>query len=495
MINFAHSKGHAFVSAISRSEQKHMGQFMTPPQIASFMARGIVADVDHRQVRVLEPAAGAGILAAAVVMELIAKECPPAEIDLLMFELDERLVAGLQELGNGLETACKERGVVLDWKVIQEDFLLSDIATVGVPPGRLLVISNPPYFKIGKQDPRALAHKYAVYGQPNIYGLFMAACARLVADGGKWCFITPRSWMSGSYFSQVRRTMFSCLTVDALHSFESRKEHFAGEAILQEALITWATGTVEVRRPDIRVSRSVGLADLGTAKMQKLPAARIAANGQGQGITLPAEGDATEFDAWTDTLAVYGFKVSTGPVVPFRSESHLREFAAPGTVPLLWMQHVSASGVKWPIQKKREHIQAGPGSAWMLVKNVPMVLMRRFSPNENTRRINAAAYSGDLPGTVIGLENHLNYIYRPHGEMSVEEARGLAAFLGSSMVDREIRSMTGSTQVNALDLRNMRLPPLEQLVAIGRSISATSDLAAMDEVVERTLRTAAVVIS
>lgn len=76
-----------------------------------------------------------------------------------------------------------------------------------------------------------------------------------------------------------------------------------------------------------------------------------------------------------------------------------------------------------------------------------MVVMRRFSPKEDQRRVTAAAYIGGLPGDALGLENHLNYIYRPGGTVSAEEALGLAAYLNSSMVDIALRAVTSSARV------------------------------------------------
>ncbi|PWF45068.1 Eco57I restriction-modification methylase domain-containing protein [Massilia glaciei] len=488
MINSAHFNGKAFVAALSREEQKRMGQFMTPPEIATFMARRLIENVDEPIVRVLEPAAGAGVLAAAVVQELLVRDRLPSKIELLMFELDERLVAGLAQLAREMHSACAARGVELDWQVRQEDFLLSELAVTGVSATRLLIISNPPYFKLTKNDPRAVAHSYAVYGQPNIYGLFMAACARLVTAGGKWCFITPRSWMSGNYFSAVRRTMFSHLCMDALHSFESRKDHFAEDAILQEAIITWASAVAQPEpRSQVIVTRSVGIADMEKAPVHAMPIAKLIGSGGSRMVALPVAGGGGHFDDWSDSLDTYGIKISTGPVVPFRALEYVRQFPSPGTVPLLWMQHVSTQGVVWPIQKKREHILAEAGSAWMLVRNAPMVLMRRFSPNESARRISITAYAGTLPGELIGLENHLNYIYRAGGGMSAAEALGLAAFFGSAIVDKKIRSTAGSTQVNAVDLRQMKLPPLVQILAIGNLLHFGSSLAEMDLAVERVL--------
>jgi hypothetical protein len=68
------------------------------------------------------------------------------------------------------------------------------------------------------------------------------------------------------------------------------------------------------------------------------------------------------------------------------------------------------------------------------------------------------------------MENHINYIYRPHGEMSEEEAFGLAALFNSQLMDDYFRALNGNTQVNATDIRNMPLPPSSEIVNIGRLV-------------------------
>lgn len=489
LTQFAHAAGRSFAASLSRDEQKAMGQFMTPLAIAQYMAKRLVSSVDNTYIRLLEPSAGAGILAAAVVEELLAKENPPRSLEVVVCEMDVRLYATLEALGEKMAHACEQAGVAFKFELQAGDFLLSDIALSGKAIDGLVIIANPPYFKIAKNDPRAVAHSYAVHGQPNIYGLFMAACARLVGAGDKWCFIVPRSWMNGAYFGAVRRTLFDHLRPDSLHAFESRKAHFEEDAILQEAVIMWATGRVNVDPTlHVLVTRSKGISDLADSEIQALALARLVGNDFDQTVALPGD-HADPFEAWTATLETYGLKVSTGPVVAFRAAEHIRQLGERGTVPLLWMQHIRHNSVRWPIQKKREHIHADATAAWMLVPNIPMVLMRRFSPKEDERRVTAAGYIGHLPGAVIGLENHLNYVYRPGGQMSENEVRGLAAFLNSRLVDTHFRASAGSTQVNAKELRRLKLPPLQNLVAIGRALHNNATLEQADDAVDRLLIT------
>jgi adenine-specific DNA-methyltransferase len=485
LVNFAHAAGRRFVATLDRGEQKLLGQFMTPPAIATFMARRLVGTLDQPQVRVLEPAAGAGILAAAVIEELLAKDERPELIDLLICELDPRLLPMLEALGNQIRMACEAVNVELRFHIQSGDFLLSEIALSGQAIDGLIVISNPPYFKLTKDDPRATAHAYAVHGQPNIYGLFMAACARLIGVGGKWCFITPRSWMNGSYFSAVRRVIFLHVRPDSIHAFESRKEHFELDSVQQEAVITWATGLVEFETLlQVMVTRSQGIGDLNDGQVQALPIGRLIGDDEHRTMALPTNA-ADPFEDWTDTLSSLGLKVSTGPVVAFRAADFTRDTSERGSVPLLWMQHVTHNCIRWPINKKREHIRAVSASAWMLVPNTPMVVMRRFSPKEDERRVTSAAYLGHLPGEALGLENHLNYVYRPGGRMTPAEAKGLAAFLNSRLVDIHFRARAGSTQVNATELRKLTFPSLAVLVAIGQAVPEHAPLSQIDLIVER----------
>ncbi|GFM83522.1 hypothetical protein PSCICN_42140 [Pseudomonas cichorii] len=487
---FAHLNGKAFISSLDRDEQKSLGQFMTPPPIARFMAQRVITGVVSDDISILEPAAGAGVLVAAVVQELLQRQAPPDRIELTLYEVDERLKPYLKRLADRLRKAAKNLHVKLSCSIVIGDFLLSDLAKSSRPKFDIC-IANPPYFKLNKSDLRAKAHAYAVYGQPNIYGLFQAACSSLIKPAGRWCFITPRSWLDGPYFAAVRRHLLHYLHIDAMHLFESRNAHFYEDTILQEAVIAWATAQ-PMLAGEIAFSTSQGVSDLPEAELFAIPAIEVIGSDEERAIAIPVAAGANhgvdDFEGWHHTLASFGFKVSTGPVVPFRSKDFIQEVVGADTVPLLWMQHVRHVGIKWPIQKKREHIVSNAASAWMLLRNTNYVIMRRFSPKEDVRRVTAAPYlARSLPGEFIGIENHLNYIYRPGGGLSRAETLGLSAFLNSKIVDAYFRAISGSTQVNATELRKLRFPPLESIVAIGDLLSDTPTLAEVDGAVERVL--------
>lgn len=489
---FAHLNGKAFVSSLDREEQKSLGQFMTPPPIAIFMAQRAIEGIASDIVRVLEPSAGAGILAAAVVQELLQREAPPRQIEVTLYEMDERLKPCLRRLADRMRSAAKRYDVKLSCSIYIGDFLMSELS--GSDQKKFDVcIANPPYFKINKSDPRAEAHSYAVYGQPNIYGLFQAACANLISPAGRWCFITPRSWLNGAYFAAVRRHILRRLHIESLHLFESRADHFYEDSILQEAVIACAT-VQPIGMGEIACSTSHGVSDLSEAPIVLVPNCQVISCDNDMSIAIPVAAGANhgnnDFHELLDTLSTLGLKVSTGPVVPFRSKEYILECPSPESVPLFWMQHVKHMEISWPIQKKREHISFAAESAWMLLKNSNYVVMRRFSPKEDVRRVTAAAYLAlNFAYDYIGLENHLNYIHKPGGELTREEAVGLSAFLNSSIVDAYFRTIAGSTQVNATELRKLRFPPMAVLTAIGTLLreNPTPTLVEVDEAVNQAL--------
>ena len=125
-------------------------------------------------------------------------------------------------------------------------------------------------------------------------------------------------------------------------------------------------------------------------------------------------------DTWTGSLHAYGLDISAGLVLPFRATEFLTEQDNGVTVPLLWLNHVRARDIQWPAtSRKPQYIKNKADSRRLLVPNSTYVLLRRFSAKEEYRRMTTAPLLPDqIPTDMIGLENHLNYIYRPGGYMT-----------------------------------------------------------------------------
>ena len=65
---------------------------------------------------------------------------------------DARLLPALSDACVACREAAAHRGVVLEFEVRHEDFLLSPLC-LAQPPVADVVIANPPYFKLNSGDP------------------------------------------------------------------------------------------------------------------------------------------------------------------------------------------------------------------------------------------------------------------------------------------------------------------------------------------------------
>lgn len=501
----ADKAGAAYAAEVTADHRKNHGLYLTAVAVADFMAARTTVTGDC--IRVLDPAAGAGILLCALVESLVTRPKAPNRIELVAYEIDPHLAGILSEVLGQLKEWAAERGVAMSVVVTSRDFVLEHADALRGVGGFLpllpdsnafdVVIANPPYFKLNKADPRARAAAGVVHGQPNIYGLFMAIGAALLRQGGELTFITPRSFASGPYFRLFRDKFFQCIRPELVHVFGSRRDPFNRDAVLQENVILRGIrhdGWLHQKPSDVMIiSSSVGVADLADSESRSVPVGSVLDLASHEKVLrLPvtdAEDELTRLvDSWPGSLRAYGLQISTGPVVPFRATQFIDEAGqVPGNhVPLLWMNHVQPMQVTWPMGRhKPEYMKHVTDALALLVPNRNYVLLRRFSAKEEERRLVAGPYmatSGTT--TMIGLENHLNYIYRPGGTLTEDEAFGLAALLSSSLLDTYFRIGNGNTQVSATELRAMPLPALSIVIAIGRQARAFGhDLAAINAVV------------
>jgi adenine-specific DNA-methyltransferase len=363
-----------------------------------------------------------------------------------------------------------------------------------------VAIGNPPYFKIAKSDPRAVVADAVVHGQPNIYALFMAIAGRLLSREGQMVFITPRSFASGHYFKRFREEFFRDMRPDAIHAFGSRKEAFRRDDVLQENIILRASRRSPRRGRGcdvVSISTSSGSADLSDARSRQVPISAVLDTATPEQFLFVPTSDEDDqaiaiVDSWTGTLHRHGLEISTGPVVAFRATDliHEKQDEAVSRVPLLWMQHVRAMRIDWPLieTRKEQFIDAAAGERSLLVPDRNYVVLRRFSAKEEARRLVAAPLvAGRLGFKAIGLENHLNYIHRPKGQLDEDETWGLAAIYNSLVLDRYFRALNGSTQVNATELRAIPLPDRDTILEIGRRVRGITDPVRIDRSVADTL--------
>jgi adenine-specific DNA-methyltransferase len=495
MLNHAVKLQKRFENSVSGAYRKERGQVFTPPEVARFMA-SLFGRIPGEYV-LLDAGAGAGILTAAFC-ERIGELRSPRTVIAHVFENDPQLIPLLKRNLDNCRRVLSESGHAFDYVLHAEDFIRA--TSHGLNEELLFdrsrfkaefdgAILNPPYFKLRKDSEHAKLMEKIVHGQPNIYAFFMALAARLLKRGGEMVSITPRSFCNGLYFRGFRQWFFERVALDHIHIFESRTATFRQSNILQESIITKSHG-LGAHSPEITVTASFGTELNRDLHLAKFPAEEIIDNSTGDYIIRIPESEKDReimqvVESYPKRFAETGLRISTGPVVAFRAAEYLLADAiGEADVPLLQPHNVKPFTLLWPFAKngKPKAIKRCKESLRLLIPTKNYVLLKRFSSKEERRRLTAACLlKSRFPFLYVGIENHVNYIYHADRDLTEDEAYGIAALFNSTAIDRYFRSISGSTQVNATEIRAMYFPDLETISRIGRQ--ARADVALAESVV------------
>lgn len=454
-----------------------MGQFLTPTPIATFMAG--MFECEKSKVRILDPGAGIGSLSAALVLRLCERPRRPVSILVTAYEIDPVLVTYLRQTLDRCRRACTSAGISFQARIIEQDFLEAVAnGLVGDEQERFdCAILNPPYRKIRADSKERSILRSLGLETTNLYTGFVAAAARLLVPHGEMVAITPRSFCNGPYFEPFRQYFLREMRFRRAHVFDARDKVFGDDKVLQENIIFYAVKNTKVNS-EVMVSASAEPgASLRTRTIKHDELIRPEDRHAVIHIVPEKEGEfiRAQIGSLGGTHSGLGLTVSTGRVVDFRARDLLRAQPGKNTVPLIYPSHFKHGYVEWPNGKTRKPnaLALGPTAEELVVPQGYYVLTKRFSSKEERRRIVAAVYDPTrVAATQVAFENHLNYFHERGSGLPATLAKGLAAYLNSSLVDAYFRQFSGHTQVNASDLRSLPYPTRSALVALGRHIGS-----------------------
>lgn len=495
---YADRLGIYYTRQVTTGHKKKNGQFFTPLPIAQFMAS--YSDLTKQTIKILDPGCGTSILSCALVEHLVATSNNIEFIELIVYETDYNLIPFSHKALGYLKKWVLNKEVHLNYVLHKSDFVLSNASVLRENNQQSLfdeikdaetnfdiIISNPPYFKLSKNDKRAIVSQKLISGHPNIYSIFMGIAARLLSENGELIFITPRSYASGSYFKAFREMFFNTVQVNKIHLFISRKDTFNRDSVLQETVILKATKEKINPKKKIVVSSSAGISDIFEPAIKHFRFSElIDLNSKEKILHLPTS-DKDEFilklvSNWKNVLADFNIKISTGPVVSFRALDFIQEDnfdnEAASFAPLFWLHNVKKMIMEWPkqLKGKGQFIKIESDSMPLLILNKNYVFLRRFSTKDDKSRLIAAPYFCNyIKSDYIGVENKVNYIYRKNGHLDRNEIVGLCALLNSKMLNIYFQTFNGNVNVSATELREMRFPSLDIIKEIGNKIILSND--------------------
>ncbi len=496
LVGYAGRLSGLYSKTLDTRTRKLKGQFFTPGQVGRFMAG--LFQINGGAIRLLDPGAGTGMLTAAFCERLLGND-ESVNLTVDAYENDPGILSLLEKTLDSCKAELEKKGHKVAYNIYEQDFILHNQGCL-TKSGLFweseeqvfydFAISNPPYYKLNKDSPQSTAMSELISGQPNIYVLFMALSASMVKPEGEMVFITPRSFCSGLYYKRFREWFLRNVRMSNIHIFESRKEIFNKDGVLQENIIVKATKRKSTKGDSLVISLSKNR-NLANIERIEVKSAEVIFQRNGETfIRIPTSSLDLDvvgiIDGWPNTLRDFGFEISTGPVIPFRATEYLlpESTGSRESAPLLWMHNMRDMRVVWPLRRNRKEsaIRVCDGSRSLLLPIRNYVLLKRFSSKEQKRRLYASVLlESELCHEVVGIENHVNYIHKPGGNLSVEEAFGIAAILNTAIVDNFFRSLNGNTQVSATEIRSLPFPAIEEIKRIGkRAYKSRADAAGLD---------------
>jgi adenine-specific DNA-methyltransferase len=454
-----------------------LGQFMTPLTVARFMA-SLLPPSTLQTCRLLDPGAGIGALSCAFLDRWASADglnFTRAEIE--AYEIDDTLRMHLEST-----LASYGERLPLGYELLSGDFIREAArkSLQGLRPFSHAIL-NPPYKKINGASEHRLILRRVGIETVNLYSAFVALSLVLLQPGGQLVAIIPRSFCNGPYYRPFREFLLRHAALRHLHLFASRSTAFKDDDVLQENIIIRLER--DAAQSNVTVSHSADdtFADLSS---HEHPFDRIVfPDDTERFIHVPISLDRNAIEqasAIRFSLNEIGVNVSTGPVVDFRLQDHIKQNATKGTVPLLYPGHFIDHSTKWPKDgmKRGNAINLNAQTKKWLYPNGFYTVVRRFSAKEERRRIVASvANPAIFPNApMLGFENHLNVFHEDKHGLPEHLAYGLAAFLNTTAVDDHFRRFNGHTQVNATDLRLMKYLSRAALIALGKWARAQSKL-------------------
>ena len=468
-----------YIEYMEKSIRKKFGQFFTSKETAIFMAN-LFEIPQKKNISILDPGSGSGILSVALI-ERLQNDSFIERIDLVCYENDKAI---LELLKSNLGWVCLQSKKDISYTIITDNYILSQRddynqkLNVNSNPKKFdLVIGNPPYMKVARNSPEAIAMPDVCYGTPNLYFLFASMSLFNLLDNGEMVYIIPRSWTSGAYFKKFRQKLLSVGALEYIHLFINREKIFERENILQETIIIKAKKSLD--KPDfITISTTQDCSDFSKRTLFNVPYSTVV-RGEEQYVYLVTNEEEAKtihvVNKLENTLPSIGLKMKTGVTVDFRNRNSLRDYKEENAIPLFYSQHIQNGKVVFPIGKENEYIVTGQNG--LRQKNSNYLFIKRFTSKEEHRRLQCGIYLARKHPEymAISTQNKINYICGLNN-LSECVVYGLYVLFNSTLYDDYYRILNGSTQVNSTEINTIPIPSINIIELMGKELIHDKDL-------------------
>ena len=393
--------------------------------------------------------------------------------------LKEMIKATKQQLRNSMGDAAL-KGIV-EWRI--------DFADVMFQGGFDVIVANPPYVVVKKQEEKDLyrnIYKEGIFGRINLYGLFIQRSLQLLKDGGQLQFINPRTLLTDRYFSNLRKVVRQQSELKSVVLIADRHNTF--ERVLQECIILHLSKTSKQCKPyEVKILGISVPEDLNTnERTVSINSQRVLLGEEHDWAFLIGESEFVyqifeKMNSNGAKLPSFGLKAETGKVQFDKYKNYAQPTMSDDGCRLIWAENIQRYSIRGS-SKRADKEWLAKGITEQLPPNIngSGIVTQRVTANEQPRRIIATIIRPDEIGAInVYSENHTNFIPLPEGF----NALFLLAALNSSALEFVFRRLNSNTQVSAGELNALPFPLSPDQVAleeINLLVSELLDLGGID---------------
>lgn len=471
-----------YESLLDKNEKKRLGQFYTPKEIVDLIVyeANINFDEINMQRKIMDPACGAGVFLTSVIkkmedrcfgLELIkyvhsnlfGNDINPFAVVLTKLNLTFSLIVHVQ--------GEKELLVFLEEYSDFPNILLQNTLVVTKEKTYDVIIGNPPYFKTTNSNDLSF-YSEIIYGQPNVYGLFLFWALKHVSANGMVSFIIPQSFKSGLYFKKLREILSKLELVSLIH-FKSRKKIFKD---VEQAVVILTIKNAKRAQNDVNVISKIDNENRETTSFQTSMDNIIMDKRYNFFIFIPStdgifgliERIYSEFDTLKDN-GEYLF--GTGAFVWNQHKDILLEHHNSEAIPIVYAGYIEKYNFinkdiyNEKIGKKR--FASDVDRIKSMISMGQKLIVQRTSTFEDLQRIKACLFTEDFisNNSKYLLENHINFLYRKNNKRESIEENVLKFYLGiinSRLLNVIFSIKNGNTQVSSSELNLLPIANKQQ---------------------------------
>ncbi|WP_404988402.1 Eco57I restriction-modification methylase domain-containing protein [Clostridium culturomicium] len=449
---------------------KNNSQFFTPDDIAY----KLVSTLDLSQfknntnISILEPSAGCGMLILPLISR-IKNELPNVTtITLDAYEYDSEVAYILRKNIKLIKRYFNK--IIIKTRVINKNFIIHNSNKWSKKSsGKYdIVISNPPYKKINQTSIESTIMKEIVYGQPNIYTLFIAMSLKLLNHNGICAILSPRNYLTGEYSNLLRKFIFNNYSIIHIHSF---KRGLLFPSVNQEVVITTYMNRKNVENVNISFNDDVSF---------KTSFNSILLDNVSFSVGIPKSindiNTLKNFSLLSHSLYDLGFNINVGPIVQFRNSDDLNKNTFnKNFAPLLIAPDIQHNNkiIYWERENKRKtHNKSISITNKHLIKNFNYLLLRKVSAKNDDSLIVCSVYRNSFfDSPLLGLDNNLLYFSKLNNKsLTLYECYGLYCYINSKQFLSLYSIINGTHTINVTDFSKIKFPSHDQLITLGKCI-------------------------